>query len=153
MDKEEFKLIYDEFFDPIYKYTFLHVKNQEDSLDIVQEVFLKLYTSNKIFNEKEHTKAWLLRCAYNACIDHFRANKKYSKNVEIEKAEDLSQPFETDETLELILALPEKYKATIYLHYYEGYSTEEIAKLLKKPNATIRTHLKRGRELLKLDLV
>ena len=51
-----------------------------------------------------------------------------------------------------VMALPSKYRVVIYLHYYEGYSTEEISKLLRIPSATVRTQLKRGREMLKSDM-
>jgi RNA polymerase sigma-70 factor (ECF subfamily) len=50
------------------------------------------------------------------------------------------------------MELPKKYRMAIYLHYYEGYSTQEIASLLRIPKNTVCSHLKRGRELLKLQL-
>ena len=50
------------------------------------------------------------------------------------------------------MALPRKYRMPIYLYYYEEYSTQEIAELLKIPKGTVCTNLKRGRELLKLSL-
>ena len=48
-----------------------------------------------------------------------------------------------------VRALPEKYGAVIYLHYYEGYSMKEIAKALGVPSATVGTRLARGRKLLR----
>ena len=61
---------------------------------------------------------------------------------------------ETDvETITVLLELPIKYRQVLYLHYYEGYSTEEIANLLHIKPATVRTQLKRGRELLKTKLI
>ena len=51
-----------------------------------------------------------------------------------------------------VMALPRKYRMPIYLYYYEEYSTQEIAELLKIPKGTVCTNLKRGRELLKLSL-
>ena len=47
--------------------------------------------------------------------------------------------------------MPEKYRVPMYLHYYEGYSTEEIAELLKLPGSTVRTRLRRGRLQLKTE--
>lgn len=146
-DQAEFKRIYDRYFDDLYRYVFLHVKQQEDSADIVQEIFYKFYLSAKVFHDDEHIKAWLLRCAYHASIDHFRA-KSYH-DVTLDELKTASLPFEIDETLAVLLQMPAKYQDPIYMYYYEGYSTEEIAKILKKPHATVRTQLKRGRELLK----
>ena len=51
--------------------------------------------------------------------------------------------------LEYVLLLPEKYRIPIHLHYYEDYSTREIAQVLDIPEATVRIRLKRGREKLK----
>jgi RNA polymerase sigma-70 factor (ECF subfamily) len=51
-----------------------------------------------------------------------------------------------------LLALPEKYKTVLYLHYFAGYTTKELARMLKRNESTIRTQLARGRERLKIDL-
>ena len=51
--------------------------------------------------------------------------------------------------LEALLALPEEYKAPLYLHYYEGFPCKEIAQMLGKKNATIRSLMLRGRRKLK----
>jgi len=50
------------------------------------------------------------------------------------------------------MALPPKYKTAIYLYYYEGYSTVEIAKILGKKESTIRSHLHTARKLLKMEM-
>lgn len=147
---DEFRRIYDKYFQNIYKYVFLYVKKPQDSADIVQDVFLKFYISKKEFKGDENIKAWLLVCAYNASMDYFRS--KLRKNLSLDDVKEHYLPFSIDETLGEILNLPQKYKAPIYMHYYEGYTTEEIAKLLKKPQATIRTQLKRGRDILKKKL-
>ena len=62
------------------------------------------------------------------------------------------RPADTDNCLEKVLALPQKYKAAIYLYCYEGYSTEEIARILKKNRSTVRGYLHRGRKLLKMEM-
>ena len=51
--------------------------------------------------------------------------------------------------LQAVLSLPDKYKLPVYLYYYEGYSSVEIAGLLKKPQSTVRTYLGKARQLLK----
>jgi RNA polymerase sigma-70 factor (ECF subfamily) len=72
------------------------------------------------------------------------------------KREELSEAFpETtltpviDETAEVVLGLPERYKTVVWLYYYEGYTGGEIARLLKKPPSTIRNHLHEAREILR----
>lgn len=54
--------------------------------------------------------------------------------------------------MELVMALPEKYKTAVYLYYYEGYNSREIAKLLAKPESTIRTYLQKAKQILKKEL-
>jgi RNA polymerase sigma-70 factor (ECF subfamily) len=51
-----------------------------------------------------------------------------------------------------VLALPEKCKAPMYLHYYEGYTCKEIGEILGCKESAIKMRLKKGRELLKIDL-
>lgn len=149
-NKDEFIRIYEKFFDTIYRVAFLVMKNQQDTSDITQDVFYKFYTNLKEFNGDEHIKAWLLTCAHNACMDFFRS--KHRKTSDIDEAIDIGVEFEVDETLEVLLKLPEKYKTPIYMYYYEGYDTKEISKLLNISHSTVRIQLKRGRELLKNKL-
>ena len=61
-------------------------------------------------------------------------------------------PPETDDLMGAILRLPDRYKTAIYLYYYEGYSVNEIARMLHKPSNTIKTRLARARKLLKKEL-
>lgn len=60
--------------------------------------------------------------------------------------------YQMDETVQVVLKLPPKYRVAIYLHYYEGYSSAEIGKLLKLPVSTVTTRLARGREMLRKKL-
>ena len=64
-------------------------------------------------------------------------------------------PFEDPQHSDLyysVMALPRNYRMPLYLHYYEGYSTEEVGQLLGLPGATVRTRLRRARQLLQKDL-
>lgn len=67
-----------------------------------------------------------------------------SEDVSVLQAEEEK----TDETLKCVMALPDKYKTVIYMHYYEGYSGREIAKLTHKGESTIYSLLHRGRKAL-----
>lgn len=146
-NKDEFSRVYEKFFETIYKVTFLLMKNQQDTADIVQDVFYKFYVNLKEFNDDEHIKAWLLTCSRNACMDFFRS--KHRKTTDIDEAIDIGVEFEVDETLGILLELPEKYKTPLYMYYYEGYDTKDISKILGISHPTVRIQLKRGRELLK----
>ncbi len=130
----------------------LHVKNRQDTEDIFQTVFLKYLLYPGTFQSAEHEKAWFVRVTVNACRDVLRSLLR-KNTVPLEAAEELSAgSSENREVLQAVLSLPPKYKDAIYLHYYEGYSAVEIAKILQKKENTVYTWLARGRELLRQQL-
>ena len=127
-----------------------------DAEDAVQEVFLKLLTARPVFRDAEHEKAWLIRATLHRASDIRR--KAAQRNVPLEDVTEPVAPESPGEELRsAVRALPEMYGAVIHLHYYEGYSIKEIAKLLGLPAATVGTRLARGRErlrqMLKEDVV
>ncbi|HEY8348645.1 MAG TPA: sigma factor-like helix-turn-helix DNA-binding protein, partial [Clostridia bacterium] len=64
----------------------------------------------------------------------------------------VDQDFNIDSSLEKVLALPSKIKTAVYLYYYEGYSSVEIAKIMRKNESTVRGYLHTGRKLLKMEM-
>lgn len=119
-----------------------------DAEDAVQEAFLRLLTARPVFRDPEHEKAWLIRTTLQRASDIRR--KAEQRNVPLE---DVTEPMAPEspggELRAAVRALPEMYGAVIHLHYYEGYSIKEIAKLLGLPAATVGTRLARGRERLR----
>ena len=139
--------------DMIRRICLLHLKNHADTEDVFQEVFLKYVLRGAVFESVEHERAWLIRVTVNACKDLLKSlfrRKTVSLEVLSEEAASISS--EQHATLEAVLALPEKYKDVIYLHYYEGYNAREIGRILKKKENTVYSLLSRGRELLRQEL-
>ena len=139
--------------DMIRRICLLHLKNHADTEDVFQEVFLKYVLRGAVFESVEHKRAWLIRVTVNACKDLLKSlfrRKTVSLEVLSEEAASISS--EQHATLEAVLALPEKYKDVIYLHYYEGYNAREIGRILKKKENTVYSLLSRGRELLRQEL-
>lgn len=118
-----------------------------DAEDAVQEVFLRLLTARPVFRDAEHEKAWLIRTTLHRASDFRKAAAR--KNVPLDEAAQAAEPEVENGLRAAVLALPEKYSAVVHLHYYEGYSIKEIAKLLGIPAATVGTRLARGRERLR----
>lgn len=149
---EELSMIYDRHVDTVYRICFMFMKNRPDTEDMVQNTFIRLMKDKTVFQSPEHEKAWLIRTASNLCKDHFK--HWWSKTVSINNAVEVAveQPFNIDGNLEKVMKLPSKYKTAIYLYYYEGYSTEEIADILKKSQSTVRGYLHTGRKLLKMEM-
>ncbi len=154
--KEQMEEIYNRQCDTVYRVCFLYLKNEQEALDAVQETFLRLFQKNPVFQDQEHEKAWLIRTAINYCKDVQKSFWKRNRSVYEEAAGQKMQydrmPEEQRLILQTVLGLPPKYKDIVYLHYYEGYSIEEIAKLMHKNASTMRSRLSRAKELLRKEL-
>ena len=127
-------------------YSYLH--NMADAEEILQDTLLKLLTAAPGFESEEHKKAWLLKVAANLSKNRIEYNAlrdcdELDESLAAEGREDLSFVWEA------VKQLPTQYREVIHLHYYEGYSTEEMAKILGRNPSTIRSDLRRGREKLK----
>ena len=123
------------------------LRDPADAEDAVQEVFLKLLTAAPQFRDAGHEKAWLIRATLHRAADLRRLAA--NRNVPLEEAALAAAPEPESALRDAVRALPEKYSAVIHLHYYEGYSIREIAKLLGVPAPTVGTRLARGRERLR----
>jgi RNA polymerase sigma-70 factor (ECF subfamily) len=138
----------------VYKYrkTVFHValgyvKNIHDADDIAQNVFLKFWDKQETFITEEALKAWLIRVTINESKNHL-------KSAWIRKRNDLDESMTAPENesygiIEYVKRLKPKYRTVIYLYYYEKYSANEIAEILKMPPSTVSTQLQRAREQLK----
>ena len=144
-----FSLLYKRNFRTVYRICYIFMKNSADAEDCTEDAFVKAMTSGIIFNNEDHERAWLTVTARNICKDKLKHwwNKKTES---ISEHKDLTcDEIEHDDVLEAVMALPDKYKDAVYLHYYEGYQTDEIAKMLKRPASTVRNQLRDARIKLK----
>ena len=145
--KDKITPIYERHVDMLYRVCFAYMKNSADTQDMVQDTFIKLMQTGVSFENAEHEKAWLLRVAINLCKNALKF--WWQKRESIEDYQDLSMIHNVDEILKTVIDLPTQYKDVVYLYYYEGYNTPEIAAILKKPQSTVRNHLHEARELLR----
>ena len=150
--EEQFSHLAKKYMDTVFRLAFNYTKSQAEADDITQEVLIKLYRTDKEFESEEHIKHWIIRVTINECKKAYLSPWK-----RIEPIEDYAStlPFLSPEHSELFYAvmdLPKKYRVPIFLHYYEDYSCEEISSFLRIANATVRTRLRRGREMLKTKL-
>ena len=133
----------------VYRVCFAFMKNPADTEDAVQDTFVQLIRKGPAFESEEHEKAWLIRTASNICKNVLR--HWWRKREDITEMHDLpgSETAETDDVFRAVMELPDRYKTVVYLYYYEGYSSVEIAEILKKPQSTVRNHLREARAVLK----
>lgn len=143
---KSFEDIVDEYCDLITRISILNLRNSEDAKDCFQNVFMKLYIRKEDFQNHQHLKAWLIRVCINECHNYQRLF--YKPTIDIDDVLLCEQHVEL-ELLPEVMKLPQKQRNILYLYYYEGYKVDEIADLLHSNSNTIKSHLKRGREVLR----
>jgi len=168
LDKD--RIFEKEFFphvDSLYNFAFHLTYNETDANDLVQETFLKAYRFISSYVEGTNAKAWLYKILKNAFINEYRKKAKRPTKVEFEDflnfqdsddqsyvgALDLRQEIFSgmigDEVSNALNSLPVDFKTVILLCDVEGFTYEEIAKIIDIPIGTVRSRLHRARNMLK----
>ena len=151
----------------VYLVALAQTRSEADAQDVAQDVFCRLLTDGTAFTSDEHLRAWLLRVTVNRCRELWRTPWRRR----VESTEELAQlpapdaPVEDEALAELradpvrqaLQALPEKLRVVallhyVVLHYVEEYTTEEIARIVGSPPATVRTRLHRARKQMRETL-
>lgn len=147
LEKNKVSEYMNSFHGAVFRLAFSYVKNRADAEDISQEVFLKLYLSEKVFPSPDDAKAWLMRVTINLSKDMLKS--RWRKKRE-ELSEDIPFVSETENVLlDSIKKLEPKYSAVIHLFYYEGYSVKEIAEICRITPTAVTSRLSRARKKLK----
>ena len=135
--------------DMVYRLAVARVKNKYDADDILQEVFLRFIRCKDNVENDEHLKALLIRITIN-CSKSMLTSSWFKRTEPL--SESLSVSDEYSDTLDVVMRLPQKYRTVIHMHYYMGYSVEEIAVILKSKPSTVKSWLHRARQKLKIYL-
>lgn len=140
--------------DAILRLAFSYLHNREDAEDILQETMIKLVTQTPVFENEKHRKAWLMTVAANLSKNRIEYNKVRDTaelNEELAGAEEEDRNVSDDLSAiwKAVEQLPVNQREAIHLFYQEGYKTAEIAEITGRPEATVRSDLKRGRDKLK----
>jgi len=148
--KKHFLALYEQYSDQLFRYCFFKTSNREQSLEIVQEVFMKAWVSMQNGMVMDNSKAFLYAATRNAITDWYRKKKP----VSLDEMSDVGfdAPYETHGTsydkleaeriLEKTANLEEKYREVIVLRFVNDLSVTEIAELLgeKENNVSVRIH-------------
>lgn len=145
------EVILDRYGNSIVRLAYSYLHNLDDAEEILQETLIQFLKHNPVFENDAHERTWLLRVAGNLsknriAYNKVRATDELQESLVADQREDLSFVWEA------VKNLPVKYREVIHLYYYEGFSTGEIAQILRRNESTVRSHLKRGREQLKQRL-
>lgn len=145
----DFEMLVEKYADTVTRICFVNLNNRADAEDAWQNVFIKLFKSNKMWDKPdEEVRKWLVTVALNECRDIKR--KLFHRNhFDIDELNlACSEDFNKD-IINAVRALPVKYLQVIELYYFEGYTINEISGILSTNENTVKSRLKRGRELLK----
>ncbi len=165
-DREALKEIFDKYHKKVYRIAYGVVRHREEALDIVQEVFIKLFRSIKNFKGKSHFYTYLYRMVMNTAIDHARKTGKhfissldeegsFEPSDELEKGpERILLQKELEERVKWAMdKLPAEQRATLIFRDVEGLSYQEMAEAMGCSIGTVMSRLHYGRkriqELLK----
>ncbi len=158
---ESFEQVMEFYMPMVYRIAFSRLGSAHDAEDITQDVFLKYYRADITFNDEEHRKAWLIRCAINCTKNlvtsawfRHRASDEGLENMEENGSipgsdGDIDKIEQKNAVMGAVMQLPEKYRTVIHLFYFEDMSVAQISKATGIREATVKSQLSRARDMLK----
>lgn len=152
----EFNEKYDKYCRLVYQTAYQYLFNIDMAEDVVQEAFVKLFINNKDFNDDEHEKAWLLRVTINLCKNVLKS--KTYHNLELKCDSDIYEnSFEESSNSKIdimnqLKKLSAEQRTAIYLYYFERFNIKEISEVMKIKENTVKSHLKRAKQNLKINI-
>ncbi len=170
-EKEKYKIFDDEFMPHInsmYNFAFRLTMDEDDANDLVQDTYLKAFRFINSFQKGTNAKAWLFRILKNSFINDYRKKSKEPAKVDYQEvetfynsedaeADNITPDLRADSLKEMIgdevavalNSLAVDFRTVIILCDIEGFTYEEMAKILDIPIGTVRSRLHRARNLLK----
>lgn len=156
--------------DALHTFAYHLAFNEEDAKDLVQETFLKSYRALDSYEPGTNAKAWLFKILKNAYINHYRRKARRPTQVDYEDyigyqdleegstveffdlREEIFDNLIGDEVTSAVNSLPVNFRAVVLLCDVEGFTYEEIARIIDIPIGTVRSRLHRARNMLKEKL-
>lgn len=155
MNEKEYNECVNIYADGVYRFILKNLRHEEDSKDVVQSAFEKLWINREAV-ENERSKSYLFTVAYHQMIDHIRKNKRISLQEDFSK--EMRTTREPQHNVKKILnealyRLSETQRSLVLLKDYEGYSYDEIAQITSLSISQVKVYLHRARIQLKNYLV
>lgn len=151
-EKQYFSKLYDAHAKSVYGVALMYLKNKEEAEEAVSETFIRIMQANPTFENESHARAYLIKTAVNICTNmlksYWRRNVVHDEDVLLYMATPAQESL-----MEEVLQLPPKYRAVLYMHYYEGYKAQEIADIMKVSLSAVLSRLSRGRSKLRDILI
>lgn len=157
---EEYREIVDKYKGKIMAMALSILGNREDAEDACQEAFIQAYLNLDKFNIQKSFPNWLYTILYNRCLDQLRKRRRFFKlfkkmkndPVLFANAQTSNQPALQPLPQNILKELSPKERTVLFLWAEEGYTSEEIAGILRCSSSTARVHLFKARKKIKLKL-
>lgn len=134
----------------MYRISMSMLKNEADAQDAVHEAILKAYEKSYTLRKEEYFSTWLIRIVINCCKKQLKQKKRYTDTGGVlPDTASRDNPYLKVEIGEAIDGLPIKIRQVIIFYYIENYSIKEIKQILRIPEGTVKSRLKRGRTMLR----
>ena len=159
-DSISFGVIVERYQNMVFTLALKMLKHREESEEVSQDTFIKIYKSLSKFNGESKFSTWIYRIAYNTCLDRIKKNSKYNNDVEINdvtsneifQASTIFDSLENKERSIIIKEcmdkLPEEERVIMHLFYFEELSLKEIVEIVSMTEGNIKVKLFRARKKL-----
>ena len=172
-EQDSFEMLVRRYSTPLFNFICRFLGDYDQACDVLQQVFMRFYTSLPNLGTDEPFKPWLFQVARNCCVDELRRRKRYAihfSQLETENSEgettflsDMADPSPLPEEIMerhdlqhmlqgAIQSLPPKFRDVVTLRYLAQLSFSEIGKTLNMPEATAKTYFHRAKVLLRKTL-
>ena len=165
-DRDAFNILIEQYQGKVYNIAVGMLNDQEDALDASQEVFINIYRGVGSFKENSSLSTWIYRVCANVCKDFLRKRMRKANVISLDSKTDDDEPMQipddapTPERIseqtelqrrvrEAMDQLSNEYKEVLVLCDIEGLSYEEISKILKIPEGTVKSRINRARQALR----
>lgn len=147
-EKQYFSDMYENHSKAVYGICLMYLKNKDDAEEAVSESYVRLMENMPSFENGRHAKAYLIRTAVNICKNILKSGWRKNTVCDEDILMYMSAPSE-ESIMSEILSLPPKYRVILYMHYYIGYTTKEIAEAMNISQSAVLSRLSRGRNKLR----
>ena len=160
-EQNAFKELFDMYKDKVFSTAVRVLGNIQDSEDITQDIFIKLFKNINDYRGHSSLSTWIYKVAVNTCLDNLRKWKKYKKDKSLDIMDNVSslpymgkQPGSVQVIIEKeIQKLPEGYRTVFVLHEVEGFKHEEISKIMNIASGTSKSQLSMAKTTLRKNLI
>jgi RNA polymerase sigma factor (sigma-70 family) len=159
-DSNSFSVLVERYQNMVFALALKMLKHREESEEVSQDTFIKVYRSLSKFNGESKFSTWIYRIAYNSCLDRIKKNSKYNNNVEINEitsneishTESIFDSLENKERSIIVKQcmdkLPEDERIIIHLFYFEELNLKEIVEIVSMTEGNVKVKLFRARKKL-----